>query len=83
VAANAFQSPVGPRLEASHSGTNIVVSWVSPSPGFVLQEVNQLKSATNNWVDATNTLWLAGASNIVTMPLAPGMTNQFYRTRQR
>jgi hypothetical protein len=49
----------------------------------VLQEVNQLKGATNNWVDATNTLWLASASNIVTMPLAPGMTNQFYRTRQR
>jgi hypothetical protein len=36
---------------------------------------------TNNWLDTTNTPWLAGASNIVTLPLAPGTTNQFYRTR--
>jgi len=83
VPANAFQLPVGPRLAANRSGTNIVVSWVSPSPSFVLQQVNQLKGGANNWVDATKTPWLAGASNLVTLPLAPGITNQFYRTRQR
>jgi hypothetical protein len=81
--ANAFQLPVGPRLAANRSGTNIVVSWVSPGPGFVLQQVNQLNGGINGWVDATNTPWLAGASNIVTLPLAPGMISQFYRTRQR
>jgi hypothetical protein len=48
-----------------------------------LQQINQLNGGINNWLDATNTPWLAGASNIVTLPLAPGMTNQFYRTRQR
>jgi hypothetical protein len=56
---------------------------VSPGPGFVLQQVNHLNAGINGWQDATNTPWLAGSSNIVTLPLAPGMTNQFYRTRQR
>jgi hypothetical protein len=41
-----------PRLVANLSGTNIVVSWVSPSPGFVLQQVNQLNGGINGWLDA-------------------------------
>jgi hypothetical protein len=58
----------------------------------MLQQVNQLNGDINNWLDATNTPWLAGASNIVTLPrgaalrglpLAPGLTSQFYQTRQR
>ena len=81
--ANAFQPPVAPHLAANLSGTNIVVSWVSPSPGFVLQQVNQLNGGINNWVDATNTPWLAGASNLVTTAFVPGTPSQFYRTRQR
>jgi len=39
-------------LVANLSGTNIVVSWVSPSPGFVLQQVNQLNGGINGWLDA-------------------------------
>jgi hypothetical protein len=70
-------------LAANLSGLNIVVTWVSPSPGFVLQQANQLKADTNNWVDTTNTACLAGESNIVTLPLPGGAINQFYRTRQR
>jgi hypothetical protein len=35
------------------------------------------------WLDATSTPWLAGAFNIVTLPLAPGTTSQFHRTLQR
>jgi hypothetical protein len=81
--ANAFQPPAAPQLAASLFGTTIVVSWVSPSPGFVLQQVNQLTGGANNWLDAANPPWLAGASNIVTLPLAPGTPNQFYRARQR
>ena len=81
--ANAFQPPTAPQLAANLSGTNLVVSWVSPSPGFVLQQVNQLNGGINNWLDTTNTPWLAGASNIVTLPLASATPSQFYRTRQR
>jgi hypothetical protein len=83
VPANAFQLPAAPQLAANLSGTNLVVSWVSPGPGFVLQQVNQLNGGINNWLDTTNTPWLAGASNIVTLQLAPGAPSQFYRTRQR
>lgn len=81
--ANAFQPPAAPQLAAALSGTNLTVSWVSPGPGFVLQQVNQLTGNPNNWLDASSTPWLAGASNIVTLPLAPGTDGQFYRTRQR
>ena len=81
--AKAFQPPVAPELTATLAGTNLVVSWVSPSPGFVLQQVNGLNGGTNNWMDASNTPWLTGASNVVTLPLASGTPGQFYRTRQR
>lgn len=80
---NAFQPPLAPQLAANLSGTSILVSWVSPGPGFVLQQVSPLNGGTNDWLDTTNTPWLAGASNIVTLPLASGTPNQFYRTRQR
>jgi len=80
---NAFQPPAPPQLTANLSGTNLVVSWVSPGPGFVLQQVNQLNSGTNNWLDTANTPWLAGESNIVTLQLTGTVTNQFYRVRQR
>ncbi|HLX95818.1 MAG TPA: hypothetical protein VKU37_08745, partial [Verrucomicrobiae bacterium] len=81
--ANAFEPPVSPQLTATLSGTNLMVGWVSPGPGFVLQQVSPLNGGPIGWVDATNPPWLAGASNIVTVPLALGMPNQFYRTRQR
>ncbi|MGA2685791.1 MAG: hypothetical protein ABSF51_12130 [Verrucomicrobiota bacterium] len=80
---NAFQLPTAPQLAATLSDTNIVVSWVSPSPGFVLQQINELNAGTNNWLDATNTSCLEGESNVIALPLASGATNQFYRTRLR
>ena len=80
---NAFQPPLAPQLAANLSDTNLMVSWVSPGPGFVLQQVSPLNGGPNDWLDTTNTPWLAGASNIVTLPLASGTPSQFYRTRQR
>jgi hypothetical protein len=67
----------------SLAGTNVAVSWVSPAPGFVLQQVDPLAGGANHWVDAWNAPMLAGASNLVAVPLSPGVTNQFYRARQR
>ena len=75
---NAFQPPAPPQLAANLSGTNLVVSWISPAPGFVLQQVNQLTGGTNNWLDTVDMPWLAGESNIVTLPFASGLANQFY-----
>ena len=34
----AFQNVSAPSLAAAVAGTNVTVSWVSPSPGFVLQQ---------------------------------------------
>jgi hypothetical protein len=81
--ANAFQLPAAPLLVANLAGTNVAVSWVSPSPGFVLQQVNSLAGGLNRWVDSPNAPVLAGASNLVAVPFSPGVTNQFYRARQR
>ena len=83
VAAVAFQLPTSPRLAANLFGTNIVVSWLSPSPSFVLQEASKLNNGTNAWMDSASAPWLAGMANTVTLPLEPGITNQFFRTRQR
>lgn len=78
---NAFQLPSAPRLTANLAGSNLMVSWVSPAPGFVLQQINNLGSG--NWVDATNSPDLLGASNVVTLPISAGASNDFFRTRQR
>ena len=80
---NAFQSAVGPRLAAELSGTNFVVSWVSPSPGFVLQQAGRLTSGAVNWLDVTSETTLAGESNIVAISLVKNLTNQVIRARQR
>jgi hypothetical protein len=83
VRANTFRTPVAPRLVANLSGTNLAVTWTSPSPGFVLQQANGLNNGSNYWLDAANTPWLAGSSNNVTLALSGTVTNQFYRVRQR
>ena len=83
VIANAFQPLTAPRLTASLAGSNVVVSWVSPVPGFVLQQLDSLAGGISQWVDAMNAPVLAGGSNLVAVPLSPGVTTQFYRARQR
>lgn len=83
VPVNAFQPAEPPQLAANRSGTNLVVSWVSPAPGFVLQQAGRLVTGTSNWIDITNSPWLAGRSNLVTLTLPSTPTNQFFRARQR
>jgi hypothetical protein len=61
VPVNAFQPAEPPQLAANRSGTNLVVSWVSPAPGFVLQQAGRLVTGTSNWIDITNSPWLAAA----------------------
>ena len=80
--AKTFQLPAAPELTATLAGSNVVVSWFSPSPGFVLQQARALTGDTN-WTDVTNAPVLAGQSNVVTTSIARTITNQFYRARQR
>ena len=79
--ANAFQLPAAPKLAANLAGSNVLVSWVSPSPGFVLQQIAKLTGT--NWVDVTNAPVLDGESNVVAVPWMSGATNQFFRAQQR
>jgi hypothetical protein len=81
--ANAFQLPSAPKLAVRLAGSNALVSWVSPSPGFVLQQVGKLDGGSNEWLDITNAPVFAGESNLATITLPSSVTNQFYRARQR
>ena len=80
---NAFQQPVAPGLAANRAGSNLLVSWISPSPGFILQQIGKLTGGANDWSDVTNVPVLAGESNVVAIALTRPGTNQFYRARQR
>jgi hypothetical protein len=79
----AFQLLSAPRLTASPNGTNLVVSWVSPAPGFVLQQAGRLPARSNDWQDVPASPALLGESNSVVLPLVVNTTNQFYRARPR
>ncbi len=46
---------------------NVILSWPSPSTGFVLQQNSILTSV--NWKDATNTLTVTNGQNQVTLPV--------------
>jgi hypothetical protein len=80
--ANAFQLPAAPKLTANLAGNSVLVSWVSPSPGFVLQQIGKLNGGAN-WSDVGSAAMLTGQSNSVTLNLVGTVTNQFYRARQR
>jgi hypothetical protein len=81
--AGAFQPPAGPRLTAGLSGSNLVVTWLSPSPGFVLQQTGQLGSGSNNWALSASTPVFQGASNVVTLPVPPEVPGIFVRAQER
>lgn len=81
--AGAFQPPAGPRLASGLAGSNLVITWLSPAPGFVLEQTSQLRNGSNSWVLSPTAPVLQGASNVVTLPLAPGESALFLRARQR
>jgi hypothetical protein len=81
--ANAFEPPTAPQLAAALSGTNLLVSWVSPAPGFVLQQAGALAGGANDWTEVTTSPYLSGESNLVALGAPITVTNQFFRARQR
>lgn len=71
--------PAAPELAAALAGSNVLIGWISPSPGFWLQQIGNLAEGPTNWLDVPNPPVLAGESNLVTITLTKGSTNQFYR----
>jgi hypothetical protein len=74
----AVQTPGAPLLTITPSGSNVIISWPSPSSGFGLQENPDLNPATWSAVPATNND--SGTVKSITIPAAPG--NRFYRLKK-
>ncbi len=64
-------------LNISPSGTNLLVSWLSPPGGFGLQQNSDL--TTTNWTIVTNVPAVVSGQNQVVLPM--GFGNQFYRLK--
>src|SRR2546422_167136 len=77
-----FAAPVNeagrPLLTITRAGTNLVVSWPSPSTGFVLEESPMLGAI--NWTPVTNTVSDNGSTRSVTVKAS--MASRFYRLRK-
>jgi hypothetical protein len=80
--ADGFQPLMPPQLELTFSGGNELISWLSPVPGFVLQETSTPGSGAT-WTDVANPVYIVGPSNVVTLSFPSGVPARFYRTRQR
>ena len=74
----AVQTPGAPLLTITPAGTNVIVSWPSPSTGFGLEETPGLNPATWSPVPPTNSDNLTIKS--ITVPARPG--NRFYRLKK-
>jgi hypothetical protein len=76
LADNLRVTPGPPALSLSASSTNtVVLSWPASATGFVLQENTGL--LVGQWIDSTNQVNQAGASQEVVVPSAEGA--RFYR----
>ena len=73
--ANAFQLLVAPKLAADLVGSNVLVSWVSPSPGFVLQQIGQLNGA--DWSDVAGAPTLAARVQLCHRHCGKGWATNF------
>ena len=73
------QTPGAPLLTVTHSGNQVIVSWPSPSTGFVLQQNANLAN-TNGWSTYGGTVNDDGTTKSVTITLPTG--NLFFRLKQ-
>jgi hypothetical protein len=74
-----YQVLIGPQLSIRRAGSNsAVVSWPSPSAGFVLQQ--NMNPGTTNWTDYTGATNDDGTSKSVT--ISPAAGNMFFRLKQ-
>ena len=75
----AIQTPGGPLLTITRSGSNVILSWPGDSAGFVLQETT-LIADPNSWQDTSTSPVVVGPNITVTVPGSPGF--KFYRLRK-
>ena len=75
----AVQTPGTPLLTITPSGTNVTLSWPSPSTGFGLQENLDLNPAGWSAVPPTN--GDNGTLKSLVVPAGPG--NRFYRLKKQ
>ena len=71
------QSAGSPRLIITHSGNNVIVSWPSPSTGFVLQQTSDLKTT---WTTSGYSINDDGTNKSITITNPTG--NLFFRLQQ-
>jgi hypothetical protein len=65
------QTVGSPTLTVTHSGNNVIISWLSPSSGFVLQQNGNL--ATGSWTPANGfTVSDDGRNKNITIPSPAG-----------
>jgi len=74
----AIQTEGAPLLIITRSGPSVIVSWPSPSTGFVLQESTSLSSP--NWTNVAQTPLDNGTTKSVT--ITPPIENRFYRLKK-
>jgi hypothetical protein len=74
----AVQTPGAPLLTITPSGSNVIISWPSPSSGFGLQENPDLNPANWSAVPATNSD--SGTVKSITITAVPG--NRYYRLKK-
>lgn len=74
----AIQTPGAPLLTITKSGSSVIVSWPSPSTGFVLQENTSL--GNTNWTNVAE----SPADNGTTKSLiiSPPIGNKFYQLKK-
>jgi len=73
------QAPGAPPLGITLANPNVVISWLAPSTGFVLQQNSDLNLA-NNWSAVAQSIVVVNGSNTVTVPIAAG--SEFYRLKK-
>ena len=74
----AVQGP-GPTLTITRSGANVVISWPSPSTGYVLQQNSNIADP-NGWTNFGGTVNDNGAIKSVTITSPAG--NVYYRLKK-
>jgi len=74
----AIQTEGAPLLTITRSGPSAIVSWPSPSTGFVLQETASLGNAA--WTNVAQTPVDNGTNKTVT--ITPPVGNKFYRLKK-
>src|SRR5438094_10264749 len=74
------QAPGAPKLTITCSGTDVIVSWPSPTTGFILQQNNNVNNAIG-WATFGGTINDNGTTKSVTIVHLRGICISGYSSR--